>query len=30
MQSMATLNPAFGSLGGDPFLDDSMRYVHVY
>ena len=30
LQSMATLNPAFGSLGGDPFVDDSMRYVHVY
>ena len=29
-KSMATLNPAFGSLGGDPFVDDSMRYVHVY
>ena len=30
VQSMATLNPAFGSLGGDPFLDDSIRYVHMY
>ena len=30
VQSMATLNPAFGSLGGDPFVDESMRYVHVY
>ena len=27
--SMATLNPAFGSLGGDPFVDDNMKYVHV-
>ena len=30
VQSMATLNPAFGSISGDPFLDESIRYVCMY
>ena len=29
VQSMGTVNPAFGSISGDPFLDESIRYVHL-
>ena len=28
--SVSAVSLAFGSLGGDPFVDESMRYVHVY
>lgn len=29
VQSMATLNPAFGSISGDPFSDEFIRHVLV-
>ena len=29
VQSMSTVNPVFGSICGDPFSDESIRYVHL-
>lgn len=29
VQSMSTVNPVFGSISGDPFSDESIRYVHL-